>query len=68
MPRHPSDKKKYTNFKVVCISLYNENIEELESIVAELKAAGYTKANKSWLIRQAVRHFDPKVLPPPENY
>ena len=45
---------KPTHYKVVCISLYNQDIEHLEEMVAELKRRGHTKANKSQLIRAAL--------------
>jgi len=57
---------KPTHYKVVCISLYTQDIENLESTVAELKNRGYTKANKSQLIRYALRQLDIDKLPPPQ--
>lgn len=59
-------KPKPTHYKVVCISLYTQDIEHLEETVAELKRRGHTKANKSQLIRQALRQFDIDKLPPPQ--
>jgi len=58
-------KEKPTHYKVVCISLYTQDIENLEATVAELKRRGHTKANKSQLIRQALRLLDIDKLPPP---
>lgn len=58
-------KAKPTHYKVVCISLYTQDIENLEATVAELKRRGYTKANKSQLIRFALRQLDIDKLPPP---
>ena len=49
----------------MCISLYTRDIENLESTVAELKRRGYTKANKSQLIRYALSQLDIDKLPPP---
>jgi hypothetical protein len=57
-------KAKPTHYKVVCISLYTKDIEELEAKVAELKRRGYTKANKSQLIRFALSQVDIDKLPP----
>ena len=54
---------KPTHYKVVCISLYNEDIEHLESMVAELKRRGHTKANKSQLIRAALAQVDLGKIP-----
>jgi hypothetical protein len=56
---------KPTHYKVVCISLYTRDIEQLEATVAELKRRGYTKANKSQLIRMALSQLDIDKLPPP---
>ena len=58
-------KPKPTHYKVVCISLYTKDIENLEATVAELKRRGYTKANKSQLIRMALGQLDIDKLPPP---
>ncbi len=60
-----SVKAKPTHYKVVCISLYTRDIENLEATVAELKRRGYTKANKSQLIRIALSQLDIDKLPPP---
>ena len=58
-------KPKPTHYKVICISLYTKDLENLESKVAELKSRGYTKANKSQLIRYALSQLDIDKLPPP---
>jgi hypothetical protein len=59
----PAKKDKPTHYKVVCISLYNEDIERLEAMVAELKRRGHTKANKSQLIRAALAQVDLGKIP-----
>jgi hypothetical protein len=51
-------KPKPTHYKVMCISMYNKDIEVLEDLVAELKRRGYTKANKSQVIRMALGQMD----------
>jgi hypothetical protein len=56
-------KEKPTHYKVVCISLYNEDIDRLETMVAELKRRGHTKANKSQLIRAALAQVDLAKIP-----
>ncbi|HTE56506.1 MAG TPA: hypothetical protein VK698_36890 [Kofleriaceae bacterium] len=61
----PPTKPRPTHYKVVCISLYTKDIEALEATVAELKRRGYTKANKSQLIRYALSQLDIDKLPPP---
>jgi hypothetical protein len=58
------DKKpKPTHYKIVCISLYTEDIERLEALVAELKRRGHTKANKSAVIRYALDSVDIGKMP-----
>ena len=58
-----TSKEKPTHYKIVCISLYNEDIEHLESLVAELKRRGHTKANKSQVIRAALDQIDLSKIP-----
>ena len=43
-----------THYKVICISMYTRDLEDLDAKVAELKRRGWTKANKSQLIRLAL--------------
>lgn len=54
---------KPTHYKVVCISLYTEDIERLEAMVATLKGRGHTKANKSAVIRYALDSVDITKMP-----
>jgi hypothetical protein len=56
-------KDKPTHYKIVCISLYTEDIERLEALVAELKRRGHTKANKSQVIRAALDQIDLAKIP-----
>ncbi len=56
-------KAKPTHYKIVCISLYTKDIERLEALVAELKRAGHTKANKSAVIRYALDSVDITKMP-----
>lgn len=56
-----------THYKVICISMYTRDIEELEGKVAELKRRGWTKANKSQLIRLALSQLDLDALPTPRQ-
>ncbi len=57
----PSQKPKH--YKVVSISLYNEDIERLNSMVTELKSRGHYKANKSQIIRYALANLDLDQIP-----
>jgi len=62
--RSRSKKKKApTHYKVVSISLYTEDIEAIDRMVAELKAAGHTRANRSALIRYAIHNVDLSEMP-----
>jgi hypothetical protein len=56
-------KPKPTHYKIVCISLYTEDIERLEKLVAGLKKRGHTKANKSAVIRYALDTVDIGKMP-----
>jgi hypothetical protein len=56
-----------THYKVICISMYTRDLEELEAKVAELKRRGWTKANKSQLIRLALSQLDIDDLPVPQQ-
>ncbi|HWN70683.1 MAG TPA: hypothetical protein VNM90_23745 [Haliangium sp.] len=64
--RRSRSKPKPTHYKVICISMYNTDIERLEEKVAELKRRGYTKANKSQLIRMALSQIDLDKLTLPQ--
>ena len=61
------DKPKPTHYKVICISMYTRDLEELDAKVAELKRRGWTKANKSQLIRLALSQLDIDDLPVPQQ-
>lgn len=50
--------EKPTHYKVICISLYNEDFARLDAMVEELKGRGFTKANRSALIRLALDQVD----------
>ena len=61
------DKQRPTHYKVICISMYTRDLEELDAKVAELKRRGWTKANKSQLIRLALSQIDLDKLPTPRQ-
>lgn len=56
--RKPTKRAKPTHYKVICISMYTRDLEELDEKVAELKRRGFTRANKSALIRAALQRLD----------
>ena len=62
-PEEEPKRQRPTHYKVVCISLYNQDIAHLEEMVAELKRRGHTKANKSQLIRAALAQVDLGKIP-----
>ena len=49
---------KPAHYKVICISLYNEDLKRLDGMVDVLKERGFTKANRSALIRFALEQVD----------
>ena len=49
----PRDQKP-THYKVICISMYTDDLERLDEMVQTLKTRGLTKANRSALIRYAL--------------
>ena len=53
-------------YKVICISIYNTDLEALDRKVAELKERGFRKANRSLVIRMAMNDFDPETVEIPE--
>ncbi|HEU4726234.1 MAG TPA: hypothetical protein VFT22_00025 [Kofleriaceae bacterium] len=65
--RVTSGQIKPTHYKVICISMYTRDIEELEAKVAELKRRGWTKASKSQLIRLALSQIDLDKLATPRQ-
>ena len=61
-----SDKKK--SYKVVCLSMYLKDIDQAKKTVDDLKKDGYTMANVSWLVRQALSQLDVSKLPSPTEF
>jgi hypothetical protein len=51
------------HYKVICISMYNDDLHKLDDMVRELKGRGYTKANRSALIRHALSVLDINYVP-----
>lgn len=62
-PPPREERPRPTHYKVVCISLYNEDIERLDALVKELKRRGHSKANKSQVIREALLQIDLDRVP-----
>ncbi|KYF50633.1 hypothetical protein BE08_33590 [Sorangium cellulosum] len=51
------------HYKVICISMYTDDLERLDEMVSALKARGMTKANRSALIRHALSQVDLDKIP-----
>lgn len=51
------------HYRVISISLYNEDIARLDEMVQDLKKQGHTKANRSALIRFALDQVDIDEMP-----
>jgi hypothetical protein len=59
----PPTKVKPDHYKIVCISLYREDLEHVDGLVKDLKARGHTKANRSSVIRYALQSVDITKMP-----
>ena len=55
--------EKPTHYKVICISMYTDDLKRLDTMVDSLKARGLTKANRSALIRYALSAIDLENVP-----
>ncbi len=56
-------KPRPDHYKVICISMYTEDLKRLDAVVKELKRRGYTKANRSAVLRVAVDQLDLDRVP-----
>lgn len=54
---------KPVHYKVICISMYTDDLKRLDGMVENLKARGLTKANRSALIRYALSGVDLDRVP-----
>ncbi len=54
---------KPLHYKIICISMYTEDLKRLDAMVDTLKARGLTKANRSALIRYALGEVDLDSVP-----
>lgn len=54
---------KPAHYKVICISMYTDDLERLDTMVDDLKGRGLTKANRSALIRYALANVDLDKVP-----
>ena len=61
--RRTASPQDANHYKVLSISLYNDDIEKMDSLVKELKKRGFTRANRSALIRFALDQVDIAKMP-----
>ena len=54
---------KPEHYKIICISLYNEDLVRLDEMVTNLKKRGLTKASRSALIRYALSNVNLDLVP-----
>lgn len=54
---------KPSHYRVVSVSLYLDDIERIDTIIKELKRRGFTKMNRSALIRFAIDTVNIDNLP-----
>jgi hypothetical protein len=59
----PRRDSKPAHYKVICISMYTDDLKRLDRMVEELKSRGLTKANRSALIRYALGEVDLERVP-----
>ncbi len=62
-PVREEPRERPSHYKVISISLYADDIDRLGDLVRELKERGHTRANKSMLIREALRQVDLDSIP-----
>lgn len=60
---HREDVEKPTHYKVICISMYTDDLARLDEMIDALKAKGLTKASRSALIRHALSNVDLDKVP-----
>lgn len=49
---------KPLHYKIICISVYTDDLKKMDEQVAALKAKGITSASRSALIRHALSRVD----------
>lgn len=63
-PSSPASRDtKPEHYKIICISLYNDDLVRLDEMVTKLKKRGFTKASRSALIRYALSKVDLDLVP-----
>ena len=62
-PNEDAAAEKPLHYKVICISMYTDDLKRLDGMVDALKLRGLTKANRSALIRYALGAVDLDRVP-----
>ncbi len=62
-PKKKTAKKKPDHYDVICISLYKEDLAQLDEMVAKLKKRGHRRISRSALIRFALDQVDIRKVP-----
>ena len=60
---HEKREEKPLHYKVICISMYTDDLKRLDTMVESLNARGQTKANRSAVIRYALSNVDLEQVP-----
>ena len=61
--RAKAKNKKPDHYDVICISLYKEDLAQLDKMVAKLKKQGHRRISRSALIRFALDEVDIRDFP-----
>ena len=61
--RTKAKSKKPDHYDVICISLYKEDLAQLDKMVAKLKKQGHRRISRSALIRFALDQVDIRDFP-----
>jgi hypothetical protein len=55
--------KNEKDYKVICISVYDEDLRRLDEIVVAMKRKGHRRASRSAVLRAAMKQFNPDLVP-----
>ena len=61
--KKPKKEKKPDHYDVICISLYKEDLAQLDKMVAKLKKQGHRRISRSALIRFALDQVEIQDFP-----
>lgn len=64
----PPVPKKEKPYEAICISLYHEDVRRIDRHVSRLRELGFSRANRSMLIRYMLRKLDPDDVTEDELY